>query len=57
MARNTGKNYRKGSQTGREQIPFLFGSWAKIDTTTDQIIAIKREGRFKGVSCRNPSGN
>lgn len=58
MAKNTGKGYRRGCQIGRGQILLPNDCWAKIDTTTGQIIAIKRdETRFKGVRSLNPSDN
>lgn len=51
MAKNTGKNYRKGSVTDRTQAEGSPGQMVKRDRTTGQIMDNKESGKpYKGVA-------
>ena len=56
MARNTGKDYRKGAVTARTQYQRDNGMWQKRDERSGQFMEVKQsEGPFKGVA-KEPDG-
>lgn len=51
MAKNTGKNHRKGSVNDRTQVQTPSGNYVKRDTNTGRFIDQKTtSGPFKGVA-------
>lgn len=51
MAANTGEGYRRGSVTGRTQLPGPHGTHIKRDAVTGKFMAHKKDGApFKGVA-------
>ena len=52
MAKNTGRNYRKGSVDSRTQIHNpKNGTWVKRDANTGRFMDVKSGGKpFKGVA-------
>ncbi len=56
MARNTGKDYRKGAVTARTQYQRDNGTWQKRDERSGQFMEVKQsDGPFKGVA-KEPDG-
>ena len=53
MAKNTGKNYRKGAIDNRTQLDLdpIKGKFVKRDTTTGRFLDLKEDDKpFKGVA-------
>ncbi|MEZ5428725.1 MAG: hypothetical protein R2747_20940 [Pyrinomonadaceae bacterium] len=52
MAKNTGKNYRRGAVDNRTQVRNpKNGTWVKRDTTTGRFTNVKSGGKpFKGIA-------
>ncbi len=56
MAKNTGKNFRRGAVTARTQFKRDDGLWQKHDERTGQFMSVKDDGTpFKGVA-KEPDG-
>ncbi len=56
MAKNTGKDFRRGAVTARTQFQQPDGSWQKRDERTGQFMERKSsDGPFKGVA-KEPDG-
>lgn len=56
MARNTGKDYRIGSVTGRTQYQRDDGRWQKRNERNGEFMSVKDDGKpFKGVA-KEPDG-
>jgi len=56
MAKNTGKDYRKGAVTGRTQFKQTDGNWQKRNERNGQFMEKKSsKGPFKGVA-KEPDG-
>ena len=56
MAKNTGKNFRRGAVTARTQFQRDDGLWQKRDERTGQFMSVKDDGTpFKGVA-KEPDG-
>lgn len=51
MAKNTGKNYRRGAVNNRSQAHNpVTGQWVKRNSETGQFMDVKQNGKpFKGV--------
>ena len=57
MARNIGGR-RLGAVRGRSQVQLPDGRWAKRNTATGEIMAIKKDGHpFKGVARERPASD
>jgi hypothetical protein len=51
MAKNTGRNHRKGSVTSRTQLQAPNGNWVKRNADTGRFMDQKTSGgKFKGVA-------
>ena len=56
MAKNTGRNFRRGAVTARTQFQRDDELWQKRDERTGQFMSVKDDGTpFKGVA-KEPDG-
>ena len=55
MAKNTGKDYRRGEVSDRSQFQAPNGNWVKRNDETGRILDQKKDGKpFKGVRRERP---